>query len=373
MGEFFSRGKKWVREKRAFLFIAGGVFFLVLALTGPKVIHDLLQKKVAWAHPQDVVRVWRGDGKGISFKEIEEFQQLPGVVAAYWEINLPGVISADGRRVAGVVVRPLPAAARPPLLAGKNCGSEHAVPILFPEIVELDVGSTKAEELLGREFDLKIHTIEKGLVTSRGKEYRVKVSGIYPAGYRKLPLNTVFVSETEGLTLAAAAAGMTPAEYVAKTELPAAEIKVDHPKRAEAVAAFLKAKGYATACSQDILKTYESYLRLLRLAAGGAAALFFVMGGLHLAVACLQNTKLRERKRKRVFPYLLRWSFKEALMGGLAGLAATVAVTVGGQGLLFGKVTAGSLPALSFLLGIGAIAGTAFVAGTLAYLVGFRS
>lgn len=119
MGEFFSRGKKWVREKRAFLFIAGGVFFLVLALTGPKVIHDLLQKKVAWAYPQDVVRVWRGDGKGISFKEIEEFQRLPGVVAAYWEINLPGVISADGRRVAGVV-RPLPAAAWPPLLAEKK-------------------------------------------------------------------------------------------------------------------------------------------------------------------------------------------------------------------------------------------------------------
>lgn len=247
------------------------------------------------------------------------------------------------------------------------------MPILFPEIAELDVGSTKAEELLGREFVLKIHTIEKGLITNRGKEYRMRVSGIYPAGYRKLPLNPVFVPEGEGLTMAAAAAGMTPAEYVAKIKLPVAEIKVARPERAEAVAALLKAKGYATACSQDALKTYESYLRLLKLAAGGAAALFVVMGGLHLAVACLQNTKLKKKGKERVFPYLLRWSFKEALMGGLAGLAVALAVTVGGQGFLLGKFPAGLISVFSFVLSAGAIAWTAFVAGTVAYLVGFRS
>lgn len=373
MGGFFSRGKKWVREKRAFLFIAGGVFFLVLALAGPKVAYWLLQKEMAQAYPQDIVRVWRGDGKGIGYGEVEEFHQLPGVVAAYWEINLPGVIFTDGRRVAGVVVRPLPAAAWPPLLAEKKSGPPGAVPVLFPEIVELDVGSTRGEEFLGREFDLKIYTIEKGLITSRGKGYRVRISGVYSAACRKLLLNTVFVPATEGLKMAAAAAGMTPTEYVAKTKLPVVEIKVDRPERVEAVAALLQTKGYATTCYQKALKTYESCLRLGKWTAGAAATLFFVMGGLHLAVTCLQNTKLREERRERVFPLLLRWAFKEALGGGLAGLVAALAVTVGGQGFLLGKFTSGSISASSFVLSAGAIAGTAFVAGTVAYLVGFRS
>lgn len=316
-------------------------------------------------------------GGGLALREIEEFQQLPGVVAAFWEINLPGVISADGRRVAGVVVRPLPAAAWPPLLAEKKSDPEHAVPILFPEIVELDVGSTRGEEFLGREFDLKIYTIEKGLITSRGKGYRVRISGVYSAACRKLLLNTVFVPATEGLKMAAAAAGMTPTEYVAKTKLPVVEIKVDRPERVEAVAALLQTKGYATTCYQKALKTYESCLRLGKWTAGAAATLFFVMGGLHLAVTCLQNTKLntklREERRERVFPLLLRWAFKEALGGGLAGLVAALAVTVGGQGFLLGKFTSGSISASSFVLSAGAIAGTAFVAGTVAYLVGFRS
>lgn len=267
---------------------------------------------------------------------LARLKKIKNVSLVYPEIStVVGLVEGDKKR--GVVnVEGVPAEALPPLVKGKAYEDGERNVVVIPDKMSLQEGELKGADYLGREL-----AVEYPLLLAGGRQEwrkdKLRVVGVYEAGKKNLPPNTLLVPPPIALQIKGAQQGLNADDYLRVATFEGATVLAAREEDVQTIAAEIEKMGFATGYVAKELATMPGSLKLLTAVGGTIATIVFLLGAMSIMVTMFQATKNRTWEiglmkavgflARDIRAIFLAEAANVGLLGAVFGIAATFLIT----------------------------------------------